>query len=83
MPFRNYGNFDHRTLVVLQKAYDSALVQLGIRGDDPRSGPLAAAIAQLADDGERNADALCAAAIERIGLAGRDPSHGAGGQLPD
>jgi hypothetical protein len=66
MPFRNYRQFDVKTISLMTEAYDAALLQLGITGDDPMSGELAAAIAMLADAGERDPDVLCTRAVERL-----------------
>jgi hypothetical protein len=66
MPFRNYHQFDAATVRLMTEAYDAALLQLGISSNEPRSGELAAQITMLADAGERNPDALCAKALERL-----------------
>jgi hypothetical protein len=69
MPFRNYKQFDQTTLAILQDAYDRALARIGATANDSRSGILAAAIAKLADDGERDPAILCDLALRRLGAA--------------
>jgi hypothetical protein len=68
MPFRNYHQFDTATVRLMTEAYDAALLHLGISGADPMSGEIAAAIAMLADSGERDPDALCAKTLDQLNL---------------
>jgi hypothetical protein len=55
MPFRNLQpeRFDLNTLKAMQGVYDSICKQLKIDATDPRTGKLAATIANLAASGER------------------------------
>lgn len=66
MPFRNYHQFDTPTVRLMRFAYDAALRQLGIDGDHPMSGRIAARIAICADTGERDPAKLCKAALNEI-----------------
>jgi hypothetical protein len=68
MPFRNYHQFDAVIVQLMTEAYDAALLQLGITGNDPMSGEVAAQIAMLADGGERVPDVLCRTALDRLKL---------------
>jgi hypothetical protein len=81
MPFRNYHQFDVKTVRVMTEAYDAALLHLGISGADPMSGEIAAAIAMLANGGERDPDVLCAKALDRLDLK-RSRAEGGGESLP-
>jgi hypothetical protein len=58
MPFRNYTQFDSTTLKVMQAAYDAVLVRLGVTADNPLTGKIAAKIAELALEGERDVKRL-------------------------
>ena len=68
MPFRNYRQFDSETLCIMQSAYSAALVRLGAASGDPRSGSIAAAIAKLTDEGERDPNVLCELALRTLNL---------------
>ena len=60
MPFRQYPEFDLETVRVMTKAYDSVVVQLKLKPEDPRTGKLANLIVDLTKAGvldpERLAD---------------------------
>jgi hypothetical protein len=82
MPFRSYHQFDTEAVRLMTEAYDAALLQLGITGKDPMSGELAAQIAMLANNGERDPVVLCAKGLERLKLgnvatkaAGAEPTQ--------
>jgi len=66
MPFRNYHQFDLATARLMTAAYDAALSQLALTPDNPMTGKLAAAIAALADDGERDPARLCEQAVAKL-----------------
>jgi hypothetical protein len=80
MPFRNYRQFDVKTISLMTDAYDAALLHLGITGDDPRSGELAAQIAILAEAGERDPEVLCTKALGRLRL--KPDQNSSGDPLP-
>ena len=63
MPFRNYSQFDSATLDIMAAAYDEVVKRLDIKSDDPRTSRLAARIASLADNGERNVGTLIEGAL--------------------
>jgi hypothetical protein len=67
VPFRDYSSFNEATLKVMAAAYDAAMIKLGIKAGDPRTSSIAARIAALASEGERDPDVLCEQAI--TGLA--------------
>ena len=58
MPFRNYTQFDGATLDKMREAYDAVVRRLALKSDDPRTGRLAAKIAALAAEGERDVGRL-------------------------
>jgi hypothetical protein len=63
MPFRDYSTFDAATLKAMTAAYDAAVAKLNIKADDPRTSNIAARIAALASEGERDHNKLCDQAI--------------------
>lgn len=63
MPFRDYSGFDAATLKVMTAAYDAAIAKLGIENTDPRTSNIAARIAAMASEGERDQAKLCDQAI--------------------
>jgi hypothetical protein len=67
MPFRDYSGFDTSTLNAMTAAYDAAVAKLGIGASDPLTSNLAAIIAALAAEGQRDPNLLCERAI--AGLA--------------
>ena len=58
MPFRNYSQFDSATLNVMTAAYDAVVARLQLKNNDPLTGKLAAKIASLAAEGERDVGKL-------------------------
>jgi hypothetical protein len=66
MPFRNYHQFDLKTVRLMTAAYDAAIAQLGLTPDSPLTSKLAAAIAALADEGERDPGRLCEQAVAKL-----------------
>jgi hypothetical protein len=70
MPFRDYSNFDTATLNAMRAAYDAAISQLGITSDDPRTSNIAAIIAALASEGQREPAILCEQAIAALSKTG-------------
>lgn len=66
MPFRDYSGFDTATLDTMRAAYDAAIAKLGITPTDPRTSNVAAIIAALAADGQRDPDLLCERAIAAL-----------------
>jgi hypothetical protein len=67
MPFRDYSGFDDAVLKVMTAAYDAAIAKLGINNTDPRTSNIAARIAALASEGERDPTKLCDQAIAGLG----------------
>jgi hypothetical protein len=67
VPFRDYSGFNAETLRIMTAAYDAAVAKLHIKNDDPRTGKIAAKIAALAADGERDPANLCERALVQIG----------------
>jgi len=59
MPFRDYSNFDAAALKAMTAAYDAAIAKLGIKTDDPLTSNIAARIAALASEGQRDPVKLC------------------------
>ena len=66
MPFRNYTQFDSATLDKMAAAHDAVVRRLDLKSDDPRTGRLAAKIASLAAEGERDVEKLSEQAL--VGL---------------
>ena len=69
MPFRDYSNFDTATLKTMTAAYDAAIAKLHIKTDDPRTSNIAARIAALASEGQRDPVKLCDQAIAGLSKA--------------
>jgi hypothetical protein len=63
MPFRNYTQFDSAALKIMTAAYDAAVARLKIKSDNPLTGKLAAKIASLAAEGERDVGKLTEEAL--------------------
>jgi hypothetical protein len=63
MPFRDYSGLNDAVLKAMTAAYDMAMAKLGIKPDDPRTSNLAAVIAALASEGERDPAQLCDKAL--------------------
>jgi hypothetical protein len=66
MPFRNYTQFDSATLDIMGAAYDAAVKRLGITSDNPLTSKLAAKIAALASEGERDATKLTELSLRAV-----------------
>jgi len=66
MPFRDYSGFNFATLQTMTAAYDAAVAKLNIKSADPRTGNIAATIAALAAEGERDPVKLCEAALAEL-----------------
>jgi hypothetical protein len=63
VPFRDYSYFDDEALRAMSKAYDAAMAKLAIKQGDPVTSNLAAIIAALASEGERDPAKLCEKAV--------------------
>lgn len=63
MPFRNYTQFDTATLDVMRAAYDAVMLRLNLKNDNPLTSRLAAKIAALAAEGERDVGKLTEQAL--------------------
>jgi len=63
MPFRNYNQFDSATLEKMKAAYDAIVQRLDLKSDNPLTGTLAAKIAALAAEGERDVGKLTEQAL--------------------
>ena len=63
MPFRDYSGFTAETLRNMTAAYDTAIAKLNIKTPDPLTSKLAAAIAAIASEGERDPGKLCERAL--------------------
>jgi hypothetical protein len=70
VPFRDYSGFNDETLRAMTAAYDAAIAKLGIKQDDPRTSNIAARIAALASEGERDPVELCENAIAGLKAKG-------------
>jgi hypothetical protein len=66
VPFRDYSGFNVATLQTMTAAYDAAVAKLNISGSDPRTSKLAATIAGLASEGERDPGTLCERALAEL-----------------
>lgn len=66
MPFRDYSGFDTEMLRNMTAAYDTAIAKLNIKSPDPQTGKLAAAIAAIASEGERDPNKLCERALAAL-----------------
>lgn len=66
MPFRNYTQFDGEALFKMRAAYDAVVARLRIKSDDPRTSKLAAKIAALAAEGERDVEKLAEQAAKDL-----------------
>jgi hypothetical protein len=67
MPFRDYTQFDAATLDKMAAAYDAVVKRLDIKSDNPLTGTLAARIAALAAEGERDVGKLTDQALLAMG----------------
>ena len=67
MPFRDYSGFNADTIKIMTAAFDAAIAKLGIETTDPRTSNIAARIAAMTSEGERDPAKLCDQAI--AGLA--------------
>jgi hypothetical protein len=63
MPFRNYSQFDSATLKKMTAAYVAVVERLDLKSDNPLTGKLAAKIAALAAEGERDVGKLTEQAL--------------------
>ena len=69
MPFRNYTQFDTATLDIMQKAYDAVVARRNLASTDPRTGKLAAKIAELVAAGITDLEKLteqAASALQQL-----------------
>jgi hypothetical protein len=66
VPFRDYSGFNEEALRVMTAAYDAAITKLNIKSSDPLTGKLAARIAALASEGERDPAKLCERALSKL-----------------
>lgn len=66
MPFRNYKQFDSKTLNKMAAAYDAIVRLLDIKSDDPRTSELASIIAGLVDQGVRDVPQFIDKASEQL-----------------
>jgi hypothetical protein len=72
MPFRDYSGFNDAALKAMTAAYDAVISKLEIQSDDPRTSNLAAIIAALASEGERDPAKLWD--MDMAGLS-KEPPH--------
>jgi len=63
MPFHSYNQFDSATLDIMAAAYDAAVERLAIKSDNPLTSMLAAKIAALAAEGDRDVGKLTEKAL--------------------
>ena len=77
MPFRDYSAFNDATLKTMTAAYDAAIAKLGLTSSDPLTSNIAARIAALAAEGERDPAKLCERAIAEVRAAkvGKTPPN--------
>jgi hypothetical protein len=73
VPFRDYSGFNADTLKAMTEAYDTAIAKLGIKAGDPLTSNVAAAIAALASEGERDPAQLCEKTIAGLKKKKRRP----------
>jgi hypothetical protein len=66
VPFRDYTGFNAATLQSMTAAYDAAVEKLHLKSSDPLTGKLAATIAALASEGERDPGKLCERALAEL-----------------
>jgi len=66
VPFQDYTGFNGDTLRRMTAAYDAAIEKLQLKSTDPLTGKLAARIAALASEGERDPDKLCERALAEL-----------------
>jgi len=66
VPFRDYKQFNGETLRSMTAAYDAAVEKLHLKSTDPLTGKLAATIAALASEGERDPGKLCERALAQL-----------------
>ena len=69
MPFPDYSNFDAAALKAMTAAHDAAIAKLAIKTDDPLRSNIAARIAALASEGQRDPVKLCDQAIAGLSKA--------------
>jgi hypothetical protein len=58
MPFRDYTQFDAKTLKAMTAAYDAVVARLHIQSSDPVTSKVAAKIIGLVNAGERDVGKL-------------------------
>jgi hypothetical protein len=63
MPFRNYTHFNGETLDKMAAAYDAVVKRLDLKTDNPLTSKLAAKIAALAAEVERDVGKLTEQAL--------------------
>ena len=73
VPFRDYSGFNDATLKAMTAAYDAAIAKLGIKAGDPLTSNVAAVIAALASEGERDPAQLCEKALTGLKKKRRRP----------
>ena len=69
MPFRDYAGINDATLRAMTAGYDAAIAKLGLTSSDPLTSNIAARIAALAAEGERDPLQLCERAIAEVQIA--------------
>ena len=69
MPFRDYAGFNDATLMAMTAGYDAAIAKLGLTSSDPLTSNIAARIASLAAEGERDPVKLCERVIAEVRTA--------------
>jgi hypothetical protein len=73
VPFRDYSGFNDETLKIMTAAYDAAIAKLGINASDPLTSNIAARIAAMTSEGERDPVKLCDQAINGLDAKKRRP----------
>jgi hypothetical protein len=68
MPFRDYSGFDDAALQAMSAAYDAAIAKIGLKPDDPLTSNIAARIAALASEGQRDPAKMCDEAIAGLAI---------------
>jgi len=69
MPFHSYRQFDTATLDIMRQAYDAVVTRRNLASTDPRTGKLAATIAELVAAGVTDLEKLteqAASALRRL-----------------
>jgi len=66
VPFRDYTGIDGDALRSMTAAYDAAIEKMHLKSSDPLTGKLAATIAALVSEGERDPQKLCERALAQL-----------------